>query len=447
MLFQQFVLNKILVIIDAQLLIDSLQKNKNAIIGGTICVGFGAAVTILISSWTPSSKTTVKVRGIVHFFNFIKSKVIKESADDCKKICNKLESLFEEVIIAERLAFNETFSCERSKRHLFQIQLEGIYGEGNRFSPLGRVLSFKDVEKNLLRRIKFAQLVAIKLPTENDRNSVNGDVIIIAGLPRTGSTMLHRLLSADDRTRTPLWWEQMHDVEPLPTPPSMLTSDPRALAVEKGLEGLKVLSPNMLAEADRFHKIGTYEVEECAPFIRRYFNDMDSPYLSTAAIAERPRWHNDPNMDKTFIIRHMKAWLALETLAFPVDESRPFQWVIKAPLFSVFLNELLISFPTSTYVFTNRNPLSVIPSTCGLVEVFASLKADWIESTDRKSILETLGDYVVDRMTVFADKQKVFVEEASKNGSTIKCLCLRYPDVIKDPIKEVQRYMTWLVVP
>ena len=89
---------------------------------------------------------------------------------------------------------------------MHEMQLKGIYEPGNKFSPFGQTLVLKDFMKNLKRRIAFAKRVQIVLPTKKDQEKgVGTNVIIIAGLPRTGSTMLHRLLSADKTTRTPLW--------------------------------------------------------------------------------------------------------------------------------------------------------------------------------------------------------------------------------------------------
>ena len=64
----------------------------------------------------------------------------------------------------------------------------------------------------------------------------------------------------------------MHD-DPAP---AVSPDDPRAAEVARALRGLAAISPNALAEFDKFHKLGSGEVEECAPFLRRYYNDMDS---------------------------------------------------------------------------------------------------------------------------------------------------------------------------
>ena len=96
--------------------------------------------------------------------------------------------------------------------------------------------------------------------------------------------------------------------------------------------GLAAISPNALAEFDKFHKLGSGEVEECAPFLRRYYNDMDSVLFAPRALDARSRWLRDPAVDKSFLARHLVAWLRLQN----ADKA----WILKAPLFTYFLDEL-----------------------------------------------------------------------------------------------------------
>ena len=390
-------------------------------------------MTLLLNSYKVGKKTNVKLRGIAHLYNYLKRNKTYTN-DELISLKKSAFDLFELVLNAERVAFGDNDKTDNAKRQLFTIQLDGISGEGNRFTPLGRVLTLGDTIKLLNRRLKFADTITKMLPNKDDHNCNNGkNYILIAGLPRTGSTMLHRLLSEDKLTRTPLWWEQMHDDIPLPTNPNDLKTDNRAPFVTKALQKISLIAPNALAEFDRFHKIGTYEVEECAPFMRRYFNDMDSPYLAPSAIQKRVDWCEDKSIDRSFIVNHLKAWLSLESLAFPKDKD--YKWVIKAPLFTTLLPEFSEGFPNATYVFTNRDPLNVIPSTCGLIEVAAAIKADW---KNEDEMLNFVGSYTLSRMGGFAKYQSTFIEKIAKNKN-IKCLALRYPDVIKDPIKEVKR--------
>lgn len=231
------------------------------VLGGLLAVP-AISLGMLVLSYKINNETEIKLRGIIHLYNWLKRKPNSES--DVNAIQAPLYELFEQVLLAEVLAFPEDSKqgVEKSKRTIFEVQLAGVLSNRNRFSPFGKALAIKELTKNLHRRIKFAETVQVTLTTKEKRCCVGTHMIIIAGLPRTGSTMLHKFLAADATTRTPLWWEQMHDVIPTPTPPSNLLSDPRAKAVVKDLDKLKILSPNLKSEIDKFHKIGAFEVEE-----------------------------------------------------------------------------------------------------------------------------------------------------------------------------------------
>ena len=421
----------------------SILKNKRTLTLLAIPAVPLTFLAICLSTWRVDVGSQVRLRGIVHLFNLLSSnKGNTDPAVELEK--KKLFTLFESVVDAERLAFNDDFRTDESKRELFKIQLEGIFGEGNLFSPLGQVLVRKDVEKTLKRRLLFAETCIKSLPyghpsTLAALKRVSSKLIIIAGLPRTGSTMLHRLLSEDLSTRTPLWWEQMHDVEPLPTQPADLVCDCRAEKVVKDLAGIKIISPNALSEFDRFHKIGAFEVEECAPFIRRYFNDMDSPYLSPKSLELREDWSMNKDVDRSFIIKHLVYWLANETTAFPKDEGKDsdYSWILKAPIFTTFLPEMYEAFPDAAYVFTSRDPVNVIPSTCGLVEVAASIKANW--GKGGTTLFHHIGGYVFGRMEFLARKQDEFIRSAEKGDKLLKVINLPYKATIKSPMASVEK--------
>jgi hypothetical protein len=115
---------------------------------------------------------------------------------------------------------------------------------------LGRLLFQKDMELRLRRRLRLAQyLASARVQLAPPRAPV-----IIVGLPRTGSTMLHRLLTADPAARSPLYWELMHDSDDV-SPSVCVQSDARAAAVDAGFAKLALFSPNGLLEFTKFHAV------------------------------------------------------------------------------------------------------------------------------------------------------------------------------------------------
>lgn len=72
-------------------------------------------------------------------------------------------------------------------------------------------------------------------------------------------------------------------------------------------------------------------------------------------------------------------------------------WVLKAPMFTPFLGELAAVFPDAAFVFTSREPKSVLPSTCGMAEAAASVKMDYSDPAR----LSHLGASCADRFARF----------------------------------------------
>ena len=133
---------------------------------------------------------------------------------------------------------------------------------------------------------------------------------------------------------------------------------------------------------------------------------------------------------RSFLFSHLKAWLALQGTKFPKDKEM--SWVLKAPLFTSFLKETSDAFPEATFVFTSRNPMNVIPSTAGMVEVAASLKADW---SDEDELWKWIGKYILAGMYFLASNQSDWI----KNNQKHKVLSLKYPETLADPLGTVKR--------
>ena len=176
---------------------------------------------------------------------------------------------------------------------------------------------------------------------------------LIVGLPRTGSTLLHRLLAKDPAYRSPRYWELAHDSDDVSPPLDPIADDPRATVVQAGFAKLAALSPNGLAEFFKFHKVDAYEVEEVTSLVRRYFFDMETALLAPSAVAKRTAWLQSDAVDRTFVIRHLRRWLDF------VEPDRA--WILKSPALTAFLPEVLEVFPDATVVFTSRDPKKVAP--------------------------------------------------------------------------------------
>jgi len=377
--------------------------------------------SLLVATSPAGQPSVVRLRNAWHLLNALdpQAKLIKFPAA-------KLKEKHDAVLEAEKAAFGDSPASTAAKRALFDIQCDGVTGEGNKFTAAGRLMLGKDIAKRLDRRMRFAKLLTdnAELKAKSQRPIVSP--VIIAGLPRTGSTFLHRLLAADPSTRSPLWWEQMHNDEDV-TPPdeANLLTDPRIGPVAKAFDAVKAISPNAVKEFYKFHRMEATDVEECAPFLRRYFWDMEGASISADALAKRTAWLQSEQVDRSFLATELRAWLALHG-----SEASNSNWVLKAPLFTAFLWELAAAFPDAAFVFTSRDPIQMMPSTCGMAEAFAGLQMRYDDG------LAVLGKAIASRMHQYATSQLAFCKTPPKGLK--KPITLRYKEVLAKPMDAVR---------
>ena len=124
------------------------------------------------------------------------------------------------------------------------------------FSPLGQYIAYDSMMRRLVSRLRFVEECK-KAPAGTFEASLLPPVFVI-GLPRTGTTFLHRLLSLDPAVRCPLTYE-LFDVAPRHASDPVRDKKARVKYVQNGIDQLKSIVPHIEA----IHEIGAEEPEEC----------------------------------------------------------------------------------------------------------------------------------------------------------------------------------------
>ncbi len=175
--------------------------------------------------------------------------------------------------------------------------------------------------------------------------------LFITGLPRSGTTFLHRLMSQDPAGRTLLFWETM---EPSPPPRTeTYATDPRIARARRQVDLLLRLSPR-LATA---HEFAAESPEEDNALHAHAFAAGILGFMFD--VPDYVRWLRDQDYAPT--CRYAKQQLQLLSWKCPGDH-----WILKAPAYLFSLDALLAVFPDACVVMTHRDPLKVIPSVCSL---------------------------------------------------------------------------------
>jgi hypothetical protein len=218
-----------------------------------------------------------------------------------------------------------------------------------RLSAVGRLITRTRLVSTLANRLRAEEI--FRRHPEISEQPVRAP-IVIAGLQRTGTTLLHRLLAADERIRALASWES---VCPAPLPRRVWQRrDPRIRRAELAERALRYLAPDFFA---------VHPVEATAP--EEDVILLDYAFRSTVpeAMLRVPTyaaWLEQ--QDQTPAYRYMKRLLQLLSWQRPAE-----RWVLKSPHHLEWLDTLLAVFPDAKIVQTHRDPLSSIPSTCSMI--------------------------------------------------------------------------------
>ncbi len=220
------------------------------------------------------------------------------------------------------------------------------FDEDAELNPIGRIGCWRDCVRYAANRLRFEDL--IKRHPEIDEIEISRP-IIIAGLPRSGTTHLLNLIAADRRLRSLPYWES---VEPIPDPgeqPGEDGVDPRLARCRKAYEQQILLSPLLKNMHDMTPEHVHEEIE---------VENLDFASYQPEWIATVPRWRDYYlQLDQTPHYEYMKRVLkALQWMRGPN------RWVLKSPQHMEQLRPLLAVFPDATVAIPHRDPVAVIAS-------------------------------------------------------------------------------------
>jgi hypothetical protein len=185
----------------------------------------------------------------------------------------------------------------------------------------------------------------------------------ICGLPRTGSTLLHRLLSASPQLTSTLSWECSY---PLPFPGESPAAEVRKGKAKKMMEMFLELSPEF---AD-IHAVVWDGPEEDILLLDRGFATMsfDSFYWAPSYGV----WLRSYDQSRSYA--ELREWL--QVLQWQDADRAGRKWVLKSPHHLTAVDTVLDEFPDCKIVMTHRAPTSAVPSYASMVQAMTSQYSD-----------------------------------------------------------------------
>jgi hypothetical protein len=229
-------------------------------------------------------------------------------------------------------------------------------------SLLGRISARDDTVRLLATHLRVER--AFRARPEIARTELPPLVFVI-GVPRSGTTFLHRLLAADPASRSLPYWESFDPVPPEGGP------DRRAARVDRMMKQLAAISPAYQS----IHPMTAADTEECVALFMNVLRTLQ--------------------MDIQYRVPGYTAWLLGEDARIAyrayrrqlqlVHSHRPAgrRLVVKDPAHLAHLTTIGELFPDAKFVFTHRDPAFTFSSLCSL---YAYTRAIFSDDVDPRAI-------------------------------------------------------------
>ncbi len=192
-----------------------------------------------------------------------------------------------------------------------------------------------------------------------------GVPVVIVGLPRTGTTMLYRMLSAAEGLTAPLFYEAS-EIAPAFDWDFNPAHDARIPAGDTAVAAMMAAMPELAS----IYPYETMAPEESIYLYRGAF--LSTGEQSQALVPSYNDWFT--TADKTPAYRYLR--LAAQFLQWQRKRSDRWEagarWLFKTPDHIHGLNEILAEFPGVHIIQTHRDPITTIPSICSFIHVLHS---------------------------------------------------------------------------
>jgi hypothetical protein len=290
-------------------------------------------------------------------------------------------------------------------------------------SPVGRMI----LRKGALDQLKNRNKVLAFYHANRIHIEANGKIkapVIITGLPRSGTTLLHRLLSEDPNTRSPYTFEMEVPIPPMPLEADPL-ADPRIKSSNSLLSRLSRIAPGFLEKLSESHHLSATEKEESLIYMLAQ-NCIHVMNCSTAGKAYVQALSAIENKRPIFRYEHLFFKM--------IDAYRPAtsHWTLKTPLYAPYFPLIFEEYPDARVILTHRNPLVAFPSLCRLMESWC-ITFDRDGCFDKHRFAQVLHSLALPTIMVPFQYRK---DNTEKESHIVDCL---YAELFSNPIAMVKK--------
>ena len=247
--------------------------------------------------------------------------------------------------------------------------------------------------------------------------------IVIVGLPRTGSTMTHRLLASDPNHTAMLWWEGRY--------PALLPGEKRG-DIEARMELGKAEVDAVVAASPEALDIHPWDYkgadEEILLLEHNFLSTVPESFMALPSYSE---WIEE--QDHTLAYEDLKKFIQYLQWQNPGREKK--RWVLKSPHHLGFIDKMISVFPDAKIIQTHRDPIKTVPSFC-------SMCANLFEPLTTNFDKVFIGKHWSNKLTRALNHCMNISEQHPENF-----LDLEFLNMIKDPIDEMKKIYEFIGEP
>ena len=236
---------------------------------------------------------------------------------------------------------------DQSFREVFDRYVSALHTEANLNEP---GCSFhRDRLHNLLSNRLMVEQWFDHHPEIGDE-SITAPVVV-AGLPRTGTTMLHRTIATDSRFLSPLWYEVRY---PVPIDDDFARQDRRIDIGKREVRAMLEAAPELAA----IHPMDAMAPDEELMLLEHSF--MSTVAESFAHLPDFGTWLYQQDQQPGYnYLKRLLQFLQWQKRQKGLSGDR---WLLKTPHHLHYPNHLFETFPDARVIQTHRHPIEVIPS-------------------------------------------------------------------------------------
>ncbi|MDD3799109.1 MAG: sulfotransferase [Novosphingobium sp.] len=289
-----------------------------------------------------------------------------------------------------------------------------------RLTPAGFAGQTEVIVKGLTSRLRMVEDIKRHPEILDEQVEVAG---VILGLPRTGSTIFHRLL-ASAPGMTAIRWYEAQNFAPFPGEEPGNPVERRAYA-QTMIDGWLELSP----ELNSIHPLDPEAPDEEILILGQMF--VSTMVEGMTFVPGFTRWLDTYDQSQG----HEDLKTILKYLQWQDPGRRGKKWILKSPSNLPYAELVAKAFPGALLIMTHRDPLDVVPS-------YVSMEAALYKMSSTLSDRE-VGEFWFQRLAGWMHR----FEEARERIGEDRFIDIDYRQVGKEPLVQAERVLARMGIP